>query len=63
MSNCDFNKVAKQLYSNRASVWMFYCKLAAYFQSTFSYEHLWTAASDGIRREFLQIYSNSLLSQ
>ena len=27
------------------SVWAFSCKFAAYFQNTFSWEHLWTAAS------------------
>ena len=25
--------------------WVFSCKFAAYFQNTFSYEHLWSAAS------------------
>ena len=32
---CDFNKVAKQLYSNHTLAWMFSCKFAAYFQNTF----------------------------
>ena len=45
MTNFDFNKVAKQLYWNRASAWVFSCKCAAYFQNTFSYEHLWVAVS------------------
>ena len=31
---CDFNKVAKQLYWNRTSIWVFFCKFAAYFQNT-----------------------------
>ena len=44
MSKCDFNKVAKQLYWNRTSTWLFCCKFAAYFQNTFSKEHLLTAA-------------------
>ena len=35
MSKCDFNKVAKQLYWNYTSAWVFSCKYAAYFQSTF----------------------------
>ena len=35
MPKCDFNKVAKQLYWNRTSAWLFSCKLAAYFQNTF----------------------------
>ena len=42
----DFNKVAKQFYINHNSVWMFSCKLAACFQNTFSWEHLWRAASE-----------------
>ena len=35
---CDFNKVA-----------LLSCKFAAYFQNTFSKEHLWTAASDYVK--------------
>ena len=31
---CDFNKVAKQLYWNRTSAWVFSCKFAAYFKNT-----------------------------
>ena len=31
----DFIKVAKQLYWNHTSTWVFSCKLAAYFQNTF----------------------------
>ena len=34
-----------QLYWNLTSVWVFSCKFAAYFQKTFSKEHLWMAAS------------------
>ena len=45
MSKCDFNKVAKQLYWNQTSAWMFSCKFAAYFQDIFSQEHLWMAVS------------------
>ena len=41
----DFNKVAKQLYWNHTSKWVFSSKFAAYFQNTFSEEHLWMAAS------------------
>ena len=37
MPKCDFNKVAK--------AWVFSCKFAAYFQNSFSQEHLWVAAS------------------
>ena len=45
MSKCDFNKVVLQLYWNRTSTWVFSCKFAAYFQNTFSLEHLWRSAS------------------
>ena len=31
--------------------WMFSCKFATYFQNTFSYEHLWVAASVGWKTE------------
>ena len=30
----DFNKVALQLYRNRISEWVFFCKSAAYLQNT-----------------------------
>ena len=36
MLKCDFSKVAKQLYWNRNSEWMFSCKFTAYFQNTFT---------------------------
>ena len=36
MPKCDFSKVAKQLYWNRNSEWMFSCKFTAYFQNTFT---------------------------
>ena len=45
MPKCDVNKVSKQLYWNRTSAWVFSCKFAAYFQNTFSQEHLWMVAS------------------
>ena len=45
MPKCGFNKVAKQLYWNSTSAWGFSCKFAAYFQNTFSTEHLWMATS------------------
>ena len=41
---CDFNKVALQLYWNHISAWVLSCRFAAYFQNTFSLEHLWRAA-------------------
>ena len=34
MSKFDLNKVAKQLYRNHTSAWVFSCKFAAYFQNT-----------------------------
>ena len=46
MPKCDFNNIAKQLYWNHTSAWVFFCKFAAYFQNTFYSEHLWTAASE-----------------
>ena len=46
MPKCDFSKVVKQLYGNRTSVWLFSYKLVAYFQNTFSWQHLWVAASE-----------------
>ena len=52
---CDFNKVEKQLFRNHSSKWVFSCKFAAYFQSIFSWEHLWMAASKS-----LMIYINRL---
>ena len=39
MLKCDFNEVA-----NHTWAWVFSCKFAAYFQNTFSYNHLWVAA-------------------
>ena len=45
MPRCDFNEVANQLYWNRTSAWVLSCKFAAYFQSTFSWKHLWRVAS------------------
>ena len=53
---CDFNKVATalQLYWNRTSAWVFSCKFVAYFQNTFSKDHLWTAASEA--RNFIQFF-------
>ena len=35
-AECDFNKVALQLYWNYTSARLFSCKFAAYFQNTFS---------------------------
>ena len=35
MPKCDFNKVAKELYWNRTSAYVFSCKFAACFQNTF----------------------------
>ena len=40
----DFNKVARQLYWDHTSAWVFSCKLAANFQDNFLQEHLWETA-------------------
>ena len=45
MPKCDFYKLTKQRYWNHTLAWVFSCKFAAYFQNTFSKEHLWRAAS------------------
>ena len=47
MPECDFNKAALQLYWNHTSAWVFSSKFVAYFQNTFSSEHIWAAASAG----------------
>ena len=46
MPKCEFNKVAKQLYWNHTSAWVFSSKFAAYFQNTFPEKHLWMASSE-----------------
>ena len=38
-------KLLKQLYWNHTSAWLLSCKFAAYFQNSFSGEHLWVTAS------------------
>ena len=48
MPKCDFNRVDLQLYWNHTSAWVFSSKSAAYFQSTFSEEQVWTAASEEV---------------
>ena len=48
MPECNFNKVGKELYWNHTSAWVFSHKSAAYFQNTFSQEHLWTADSTNL---------------
>ena len=45
MPKCDCNKVALQLYWNHTSAWVLPFKFAPFFQNTFSWEHLWVAAS------------------
>ena len=40
MPKSDFNKVAKQVYWNHTSAWVFSCKFAAKFQNNFFSEHL-----------------------
>ena len=46
MPKCDFNEAALQLYWDHTSTWVFSSKFATYFQNAFSWEHLWTAASE-----------------
>ena len=46
---CEFNKVA-----------LLCCKVDAYFQNTFSKEHLWTAASDYVKTG---IWSKSVIKK
>ena len=46
LSKCDFNKVALQIYFAIKLLCKFSCKYAAFFQNTFSEEHLSTAAFD-----------------
>ena len=46
MPKCDFNNVAKQLYSNHTSALVFSCRFSPYFQNTFSSEYPWRAASE-----------------
>ena len=45
MPKNDFNNSALQLYWHHSLAWVFSCNFAAYFQNTFSQEHLWVAAS------------------
>ena len=61
---CYFSKVAKQLYWNRTSAWVFSCKFDAYFQNTFSAEHLWVAASQNNHTlGFFDKYSKKFLNE
>ena len=50
---CFFNKVAKRLYWNHTSPWVFFYKFAPYFQNTFSKEHLWRAAFESCTNCFV----------
>ena len=49
---CDFNKVALQLYWNHTSAWVLSCKFTTYFQKTFLLEHLWRAVSLTLWNQF-----------
>ena len=46
MPKCDFSKVAMQLSWNHILACVLSCKFIAYFQNTFSYEHLRMITSD-----------------
>ena len=59
MPKCDFSKVAKQLHWIHASACVFSCKFTAYFQNTFSQEHLWTADSTNCSKIKLVIYQST----
>ena len=41
---------------SNSSAWVLCCKFAAYFQNTFSYEHLWVAASGYTVLNFCQFH-------
>ena len=60
MPKCDFNKVAKQLYWNHPSAWVFSYKFAAYLQNTFSQELLWGTASVN-SNQFFRSYATFFL--
>ena len=62
MPEWDFNKIAKELYWNHTSEWVFSCKFAEYFQNTFSKEHPWRAASQFWGFSMLMLQSKSLFS-
>ena len=49
MENTDVGPILMNMQSNlieMTSAWVFSSTFAAYFQNTFFYEHLWTAASE-----------------
>ena len=55
-SEVFLGKGVLQFYWNHTWTWVFSCKLAAYFQNTFFYEHLWMAASVLISSLFWKYY-------
>ena len=63
MPKYDFNKAAKQLYWNRTSACVFFCRFAAYFQKTFSQEHLRVAAVSTMDLERFYEYCIKLKSK
>ena len=60
MPKRDFIKVAKQFYWNHTSALVLSCRSAAYFQNTFSYEDLWTAASEMYLEQGVFLFSKML---
>ena len=54
--------IALQLYWNRTSAWVLSCKFTAYFQNTFSQEHLWMAASEKLKFLFVRTQITITLS-
>ena len=55
MPKCDFYQVCFKMIS-----FVFSCKFAAYFQNTFSQEHLWTADYTNCLKIKLVIYQLAL---
>ena len=58
-------KHPKQLYWNHTSAWVFSCKLAAYSENTFSYEHVSAADPDYIHfcKCSSHIYSDKIIKK
>ena len=61
-NTCAIKRISLQLYWNHTSTWVFSYKFAAYFQKTFSKEHLWTAALNYLN-DLLCHFSKTHLTQ
>ena len=53
--------IPKYDYWNLTSAWVFSCKFAAYFQNTFSQEHLWVVASVEYKPPMQLTFSNNII--